>query len=75
MIMQISGQAAEVILTPQQLADRWHTTTGSLAQQRYRGVGPTFTRIGSRTIRYAMSDVLAYEEAQRYSRTDTKVSA
>jgi len=63
------------VLTPQALAERWGTTAGSLAQQRYRGTGPVFIRISPKSIRYRLADVLAYEESQRYSRTDTKASA
>lgn len=74
MAKQFSGQAAEVI-TPQQLADRWGMSVQALSQLRYRGTGPTFVRVGAKTIRYRLVDVEAYEEAQRFSRTDTKVSA
>ena len=73
MTVQYSGQAADVVLTPQDLADRWTTTTGALAQQRYRGDSVPFVRIGKRTIRYRLADVLAYEEAQRFTRTDRRV--
>lgn len=59
------------VLTPQQLGDRLGMTPAALANLRYRGDGPVFMRIGRRTIRYRLADVLAYEEAQRFSRTDT----
>jgi hypothetical protein len=66
------------ILTPKALAERWGTTTGALAQQRYKGNGPVFVRLGGDkrgTVRYRLADVKAYELAQRYSRTDTKATA
>lgn len=59
-------------MTPGELAERWNTTTDALAQMRYRGTGPVFTRIGARKIRYLLADVLAYEGAQRSTRTDVR---
>lgn len=61
------------VLTPQALAERWGTTPAALSQLRYRGTGPTFIRVGAKTIRYRLVDVLSYEEAQRFTRTDTRV--
>jgi hypothetical protein len=63
------------VLTPQHLAERWGVTVQALAQLRYRGTGPTFIRLGSKSIRYRLADVEAYEAAQRFTRTDEPVGA
>ncbi len=44
-----------------ELAMRWHTTTGRLANQRSDGAGPRYFKIGTRVL-YRTADVLAYEE-------------
>ncbi len=51
---------APVFLTPADLAARWQTTTGALADERYRGVGPSYLKLGAR-VRYRLADVEAYE--------------
>lgn len=49
-------------LTPIQLAARWKWTEQHLANLRRAGKGPAFTRL-QRSVRYALSDVLAWELA------------
>jgi hypothetical protein len=51
-------------LRPEALAERWATTPKTLASWRHRGQGPTYIKIGS-AVRYALTDVLAYERAGR----------
>lgn len=46
-----------------QLAQRWDTTPGRLANWRSLGVGPSYVKVGARVI-YRTVDVLAYEERQ-----------
>ncbi|MCM3516161.1 MULTISPECIES: helix-turn-helix domain-containing protein [Nocardioides] len=48
------------LLTPAQLADRWHVSTGHLANLRHQGEGIGYVKIGSR-VAYRYSDVIAYE--------------
>jgi hypothetical protein len=43
-----------------QLATRWQTTRGHLANQRSYGRGVPYLKLGSRVM-YRLSDVLAYE--------------
>jgi hypothetical protein len=50
-------------LTPSELARRWTTTVQSLANMRYRGGGPRWIKVG-RLVRYRLTDVEAYEDAQ-----------
>jgi hypothetical protein len=52
--------------TPQQLVDRWAgaVTVETLANWRAKGVGPRFTKIGSR-VRYSRDAVLEYETANQ----------
>ena len=55
-------------LTDVQLAARWGRTPGSLRNARVAGNGCPFIRIG-RSIRYRLTDVLAYEEANKATST------
>ena len=50
------------MLRASELADRWGTSIGRLANMRSAGIGPKFVRIGS-SIRYRVSDIEAYEDA------------
>ncbi|MGY4101614.1 helix-turn-helix domain-containing protein [Nocardia sp. R16R-3T] len=48
--------------TPPEVAEYLRTTTASLAQQRYRGVGIPYAKLGRRVI-YRWADVEAYVKA------------
>jgi hypothetical protein len=48
-----------------ELARRWGTTTGALANLRYRGTGPDFVRIPGIGIRYSLDVIQRYEKAGR----------
>jgi len=61
------------LMTPEELAEYLHASVNSLANDRYLGVGIPFVRIGRR-IRYRRSDVAAYLDANRFSRTDTRLA-
>nr|WP_155827026.1 helix-turn-helix domain-containing protein [Jongsikchunia kroppenstedtii] len=58
------GTAAQVSSygTPEQVAEMLHTTTGSLAQDRYLSKGIPYVKHGRRVL-YAWSDVYAYLDA------------
>lgn len=60
--LQGSPPVLDELLTPRQVAEYRGTTTGVLAQERFKGVGPRFIRDGRR-IRYRASDIRAYIEA------------
>ena len=49
-------------LTPMQLASRWKWTDQHLANLRRAGKGPAFIRL-SRSVRYPLSEILAWELA------------
>lgn len=49
------------LLTPAQLADRWHVSAGHLANLRHQGEGIGYLKIGSR-VAYRYCDVVAYED-------------
>ncbi|BBZ57058.1 hypothetical protein MPHO_40500 [Mycolicibacterium phocaicum] len=57
------------IMTAKQLATELHVSEASLAQDRYRGDGIPFVKIGSR-VRYMKADVEAFLNANRCTRTD-----
>ena len=50
------------LITPDQLAERWHASTNWLANQRCAGVGVPYLKLGRKVV-YRMRDVLAYEDA------------
>lgn len=54
-------------------AELMRMTRAALAQQRYRGVGPTFYRLNAKTILYKRSGVLAWMESRACERTDDVV--
>lgn len=62
MTAQPRPHVLDELLTPRQVADYRGTTTGVLAQERFKGIGPRFIRDGRR-IRYRASDIRAYIEA------------
>lgn len=51
-------------LKSEDVAEMLNVTPGSLANDRYRGEGIPYVKIGTR-VRYLESDVLAYIEANR----------
>jgi hypothetical protein len=54
--------ASAVFLTPRELAQRWHTSPGRLANDRSaQRDHPPYVRIGS-SIRYRLSDVQRWEQ-------------
>jgi len=60
----MSNSPAEIdtldeLLTSRQVADYLGTSEAVLTQERYRGIGPKFVRLGRR-IRYRASDIRAY---------------
>nr|WP_077088584.1 DNA-binding protein [Mycobacterium rhizamassiliense] len=52
-----------------QVAEYLHTTTASLAQDRYRGIGPKFIKRGSRVL-YRWSDIVEWLDHNTFQRTD-----
>ena len=50
-------------MTTEELAQRWRTTPGGIANLRYRGEAPRGTRIGRRVL-YRLADVVAFEETR-----------
>lgn len=62
------------LATPHEVAEYLHTTTASLAQQRYRGNGIPFVKNG-RKVLYRWSDVEAYIESRLMTRTDDRPGA
>lgn len=57
------------VATSKQVSKVIQTSEASLAQDRYRGTGIPFVKIGGR-VRYLRQDVLAYLSANRMQRTD-----
>lgn len=69
--VELHENATTAFITSKELAMRWDTTPQSLNMMRHRGGGPIFTKIGG-AVRYNLADVEAYENAQRFKRTDTQ---
>jgi hypothetical protein len=58
-------------LTPDQLASRWSSTTGTLKNWRFRGIGPVFTKLG-KLVLYAIADVETFEAKHRMAANSVK---
>jgi hypothetical protein len=58
------------LATPAEVAKALHTTTGSLAQMRYRGDGPKFVRAGRKRVLYRWDDVEQWIAESLHARTD-----
>jgi hypothetical protein len=61
-----------IYLTERQLADRWQISVRTLQAARVNGSGIPFVRIGGRSVRYRMADVLAHEQDRRRTSTSEK---
>ena len=57
------------LLTPPELADLLGIPEATLAQWRYRHVGPPYVKVG-RHIRYRVEDIEAWVEAQTVTPED-----
>ncbi len=57
------------LATPAEVADYLHTTTASLAQDRYKGTGPKFIKRGSRVL-HRWSDVVEWIDCNTFQRSD-----
>ncbi|MEY8655214.1 helix-turn-helix transcriptional regulator [Brachybacterium paraconglomeratum] len=53
----------ERLLTPPEAAELLGIAPQTLANWRSMGKGPRFVRVGSRSVRYRLSDLLAYVES------------
>jgi len=53
-----------MILTPDQLAQRWRTSTSYLANLRSQGKGCPYVKLGRRVV-YRSEDVRQYEKDRR----------
>jgi len=66
----MTADRKDQLALPKAVADYMGTTTGNLAQMRYRGTGPKFIKLGHRAIRYRWSDVEAWIEANTLTQSD-----
>ncbi len=58
----------KVLLSPEELADRWLLTPYTLGRWRRNGKGPQFSKTES-GIRYRIEDVEAFEKSRTYKST------
>lgn len=67
-----SSKIPDMLLTAKEVADYLSISVEALAQDRFRGDGIPFVKIGSR-VRYRLSSLLAYleEKEQRQSQPPT----
>ena len=68
-----SAAAADQHLTTRDLARRWQVSVKKLENDRWRGGGVPFVRIGS-AVRYRLSDILAFEESSLFCSTSAPKS-
>lgn len=62
---------ADDIVTQRDLASRWRISAKKLEADRLKGTGCPFIKIGS-AVRYRVSDILAYEDANLRRSTSDK---
>ncbi len=55
----------DAVLPPPTVAELLDVSERTLEYWRYSGRGPAFIRVGRRTVRYRLSDVQAFLEANR----------
>lgn len=60
------------LATPAEVAKHLTVDVTTLAAWRYKGQGPVFVKLGAR-VAYLWSDVEAWVESQRHTRTDIAV--
>ena len=64
--MEAEAQAAgDALLTPEDFAELLKTTTRVIRSWRPRGIGPSYHRLGHKTIRYRESDVRRFIHENR----------
>lgn len=61
------------LLTPEQVAEWFQTSTKMLANDRYLGKGVPFIKIG-KFVRYRLVDCQKYLNENQYTRTDVRVA-
>lgn len=65
----LSDRETPTVATTEEVAKYLHQSEASLAQDRYRGIGPKFIKHGRRVL-YRWEDVYAYLDANTVQRTD-----
>lgn len=63
------------LLTPADTAKYLSLTEQSLAQLRYTGRGPTFRKLGAKTVRYRVEDLDAWVDAAARTSTLDRAAA
>jgi predicted DNA-binding transcriptional regulator AlpA len=63
---------AEEYVKPEQVAEEYHVTLGTLSNWRYRGRGPKYVKVGS-LVRYRRSDLDRWAADNTRNSTDRTV--
>lgn len=72
--MTIEAPKRLPLATPQEVAEFRRTTVATLAQERYRGAGPKFVKLGKRVF-YDWHDVYSWIDSNTLQRTDDRPGA
>lgn len=66
----VRGILRQKYLTPDQVSERWNRTISArtLANWRYMGTGPKFTRVGGKIL-YPLEDLLEWESTRTVDST------
>ena len=54
-------RSSDQFLTEDQVAARWSISKKTLQNNRVRGLGLPYVKLGTRSVRYRLSDVVAFE--------------
>lgn len=73
MIIEPIADRDDVFLTAAELADRHRKTVETLSNERTRGEGVPFVKLGSGKILYRLADVLEYERAGQRGLTWSRI--
>lgn len=69
--MSTQNDARDKLLTPDEVSEWTGIKTAALAQLRYKGTGPKYRALTSKTIRYSERDVQAWIDASERTITGT----
>ena len=71
MMQHKNADPGDRLLTQRQLAERWSVSQKKLEADRMKGCGCPYVKLGS-AVRFRLSDVLAFEEANLRRSTSDK---
>jgi predicted DNA-binding transcriptional regulator AlpA len=69
--LAVSGKRR--LITETELAEMWGISPSTIQHWRSTGIGPLYKKLGGK-IRYALEDIMAYEEQQTFQGSGERVN-